>query len=125
MLQVENCFPPLRATHPRQIGYVNLKGEIVDRSNERTQQEAESNLNKVHKTTFNCGFGFAVMLLAAQCDVCSERDWKARLDYPMGILGTRLGTQNGGPQNKQIKLKKTKNFTFCNHTLSKLGWIFY
>lgn len=92
MLQVENCFPPLRATHPRQIGYDNLKGEIVDRSNERTQQEAESNLNKVHKTTFNCGFGFAVMLLAAQCDVCSERDWKARLDYPMGILGTRLGT---------------------------------
>lgn len=53
------------------------------------------------------------MLLAAQCDVCSERDWKARLDYPMGILGTRLGTQNGGPQNKQIKLKKLKTLHFA------------
>lgn len=64
----------------------------MDRSTERTQEEAESNLNKVHKITFNCGFGFAVMLLAAQCDVCSERDWMAGSDYLMGILGTCLGT---------------------------------
>lgn len=103
MLQVENCFPPLRATHPRQIGYGNLKGEIVDRSNERTQQEAESNLNKVHKTTFNCGFGFAVMLLAAQCDVMFVVSVTGRLGW---IIQWAFWARAWGPRMEAHKTSK-------------------